>query len=110
MFQGPYLSPSSELCPDRPTYIPVQSPCSNLSMSQWGLVGGVKCLLACNQLTWLIAREDFINLCMYLLFRSAPGRKRVYIQEDAHIQETTYSSVEEYAINHYKSKGYTEGD
>jgi hypothetical protein len=47
---------------------------------------------------------------MYLLFRNAPGQKQVYVQEDACKQEITYSSVEEYAISHYKSKGYTEGD
>lgn len=47
---------------------------------------------------------------MYLLFRNGPGRKRVYVQEDVYKQETTYSSIEEYAIFYYKSKGYTEGN
>jgi hypothetical protein len=32
-------------CPDCPKYISAQSPYSNLSVNQWGLVGGVKCLL-----------------------------------------------------------------
>ncbi|XP_021935239.1 fanconi-associated nuclease 1-like isoform X2 [Zootermopsis nevadensis] len=40
---------------------------------------------------------------------NGPGRKRVYVQEDVYKQETTYSSIEEYAIFYYKSKGYTEG-
>jgi hypothetical protein len=45
-----------------------------------------------------------------LLCRNVPGRKQVYIQENAHKQEITYSSVEEYAISHYKSEGYIEGN
>jgi len=40
---------------------------------------------------------------------NAPGRKQVYIQESVCKQEVTYSSVEECAISHYKSEGYTEG-
>jgi hypothetical protein len=34
----------------------------------------------------------------------------VYIQKNAYKEEITYSSVEEYAISHYKSEGYIEGN
>ncbi|XP_069678511.1 fanconi-associated nuclease 1-like [Periplaneta americana] len=40
---------------------------------------------------------------------NAPGRKQVYVQEDVIRQETTYSSVEEFAISHYHRQGYKEG-
>ncbi|PSN42849.1 hypothetical protein C0J52_16421 [Blattella germanica] len=40
---------------------------------------------------------------------NAPGYKKVYIQQDNHAGETTFSSVEEYAISDYRTRGYTEG-
>jgi len=71
-------------------------------MNQWYCIS----VQDCNMLCYSPAGHS----CMYLLFRNAPGRKQVYIQESVCKQEVTYSSVEECAISHYKSEGYTEGN